>query len=70
MAWLFHAECYQLVEYYGITGGSLGLDEVDRERSKRTTHIYKAHKQRHKSSEGYVNGQCIVLFCCYWLATK
>jgi len=72
LSWMFHhakiswdylliASVRSLLKYYGITGGSLVLDEVDRERSKRTTHIYKAHKQRHKSSGGYVNGQCIVL---------
>ena len=71
LSWMFHhakiswdylliASVRSLLKYYGITGGSLVLDEVDRERSKRTTHIYKAHKQRHKSSGGYVNGQCLV----------
>jgi hypothetical protein len=37
------------------------LDEADSARSKRTTRIYNVHKQKHKPSGGYVNGQCIVL---------
>ena len=72
LSWMFHhakiawdylliASVRSILTYYGITSGSLVLDEGDRERSKRTTHIYKAHKQKHKPSGGYVNGQCIVL---------
>jgi hypothetical protein len=72
LSWMFHhakiawdylliASVRCILVRYGITGGSLVLDEVDRERSKRTTCIYKAHKQKHKPSGGYVNGQCIVL---------
>jgi hypothetical protein len=72
LSWMFHhakiawdylliASVRCILACYGITGGSLVLDEVDRERSKRTTCIYKAHKQKHKPSGGYVNGQCIVL---------
>ena len=30
-------------------------------RSKRTQRIYGVHKQKHKSSGGYVNGQTVVL---------
>ena len=46
---------------HGITEGELVLDESDRSRSKRTKRIHKAHKQKHKASGGYVNGQTVVL---------
>lgn len=50
-----------ILKKYGITSGVLVLDESDRARSKNTTRIHKAHKQKHKASGGYVNGQTIVL---------
>ena len=48
---------------YGITSGVLVLDESDRARSKNTKriHKHKVHKQHHKASGGYVNGQTVVL---------
>nr|WP_249060512.1 transposase [Desulfobacter hydrogenophilus] len=46
---------------FGITGGVLVFDESDRARSKTTKRIYKTHKQKHKASGGYVNGQTVVL---------
>lgn len=46
---------------HGITEGVLVLDESDRARSKRTKRIHKVHKQKHKASGGYVNGQTVVL---------
>jgi len=46
---------------HGITEGVLVLDESDRARSKRTKRIHKVHKQKHKVSGGYVNGQTVVL---------
>ena len=49
------------LENYGITSGVLVLDESDRARSKNTKRIHKAHKQKHKASGGYVNGQTVVL---------
>lgn len=50
-----------ILKRYGITGGVLVLDESDRGRSKNTKRIHKAHKQKHKASGGYVNGQTVVL---------
>ena len=50
-----------ILKNYGITSGVLVLDESDRARSKNTKRIHKAHKQKHKASGGYVNGQTVVL---------
>ncbi len=50
-----------ILKRHGITEGTLVLDESDRARSKRTTRIHKVHKQKHKASGGYVNGQTVVL---------
>jgi hypothetical protein len=49
------------LERHGVVEGVLVLDESDRARSKRTKRIHKAHKQKHKASGGYVNGQTVVL---------
>jgi len=63
VAWdyLLLASVTLVLERYGITNGVLVLDESDRARSKRTKRIHKAHKQKHKASGGYVNGQTVVL---------
>ncbi|MFI3179472.1 MAG: transposase, partial [Methylococcaceae bacterium] len=50
-----------ILKRHGITEGVLVLDESDRVRSKRTKRIYGVHKQKHKLSGGYVNGQTVVL---------
>ena len=50
-----------ILKRHGITEGALVLDESDRARSKRTTRLHKVHKQKHKASGGYVNGQTVVL---------
>ena len=50
-----------VLEQHGITEGVLVIDESDRARSKRTKRLYKVHKQKHKLSGGYVNGQTVVL---------
>jgi hypothetical protein len=50
-----------ILKHYDIKDGELVFDESDRERSKRTKRIHKAHKQKHKASGGYVNGQTVVL---------
>ncbi|UOA07008.1 transposase [Methylobacter sp. S3L5C] len=54
-------ECALVLKRHGITEGVLVLDESDRARSKRTKRIYGVHKQKHKVSGGYVNGQTVVL---------
>nr|WP_218780268.1 transposase [Crenothrix polyspora] len=63
IAWdyLLMASVTMVLEQHGITEGVLVLDESDRARSKRTKRLYKVHKQKHKLSGGYVNGQTVVL---------
>jgi hypothetical protein len=63
IAWdyLLLASVTLVLEQHGITEGVLVLDESDRVRSKRTKRLYKVHKQKHKLSGGYVNGQTVVL---------
>ena len=63
VAWhyLLLASVTLVLDRHGITEGVLVLDESDRSRSKRTQRIHKAHKQKHKASGGYVNGQTVVL---------
>jgi DDE superfamily endonuclease len=63
VAWthLLLASVTLVLERHGITEGVLVLDESDRARSKRTKRIHKVHKQKHKASGGYVNGQTVVL---------
>ena len=63
VAWdyLLLASVTLVLKRHGITEGVLVLDESDRARSKRTKRIYGAHKQKHKVSGGYVNGQTVVL---------
>ena len=63
IAWdyLLVASVTMVLEQHGITEGVLVIDESDRARSKRTKRLYKVHKQKHKLSGGYVNGQTVVL---------
>jgi hypothetical protein len=63
IAWdyLLMASVTLVLEQHGITEGVLVLDESDRARSKRTSRLHKVHKQKHKLSGGYVNGQTVVL---------
>ena len=50
-----------ILDRYHIKDGVIVIDESDRMRSKRTTRIHKVHKQKHKVSGGYVEGQTVVL---------
>ena len=59
--YLLIASVMLILTKYGIISGVLVLDESDRARSKNTKRIYKTHKQKHKASGGYVNGQTVVL---------
>ena len=59
--YLLLASVTLVLERHGITDGVLVLDESDRARTKRTKRIYGVHKQKHKASGGYVNGQTVVL---------
>ena len=63
VAWdyLLLASVTLVLKRHGITEGVLVVDESDRARSKQTKRIYGAHKQKHKVSGGYVNGQTVVL---------
>lgn len=63
IAWsyLLFASVKLILKRHGITEGTLDVDESDRARSKRTKRLHKAHKQKHKASGGYVNGQTVVL---------
>ena len=57
---LFESSIRVILTKYGITKGTLELDETDRERSKNATKLFKLGKQKDKKSGGYFNGQCIV----------
>ena len=46
---------------YGVTQGSLVIDDADKKRCKVTTRIFKAHQLKDKVSGGYIHGQSIVL---------
>ena len=50
-----------MLQKYGLTQGSLVVDDSDKQRCKVTTRIFKAHKLKDKTSGGYINGQSIVL---------
>ena len=54
---LLIASTFALFKEYGITAGTLVLDDTDNKRSKRTKKISKAHKIKDKASGGFVNGQ-------------
>ncbi len=49
-----------LLQRYGITEGSLGLDDSDKRRSKVTTQIAYVHKLKDKVSGGFIQGQCLI----------
>jgi SRSO17 transposase len=49
-----------VLKHYGITAGTLVLDETDKRRAKITTKITGAHKVKDKKSGGYFNGQELV----------
>jgi hypothetical protein len=49
-----------IFETYGITEGIAVVDELDRQRSKRTKRLYKRHKMKDKKTGGFFMGQCLV----------
>ena len=63
IAWhlLLRISVVVIIETYGLTGGNLLLDDTGRNRPKRTTKIGKARKMKDKKSNGYVNGQELVI---------
>jgi len=54
---LLQASVKHIISAYGIKYGVLVIDDTDKERSKNTTEIAKAHKIRDKKTGGYFNGQ-------------
>ncbi len=58
---MLQASVVLILKHYGIQEGVIAIDESDRARSKRTKRIHHVHKQKHKASGGYVNGQTVVL---------
>jgi len=58
---MLQASVVLILKRYGIQEGVMAIDESDRARSKRTKRIHYVHKQKHKASGGYVNGQTVVL---------
>ena len=63
VAWnfLFQMSVRVILEEYGITYGTLVLDDSDKRRSKKTTRIAGVHKLKDKASGGFIMGQNIVL---------
>ena len=52
-ALLLQMSVHVMLAKYGITQGSLVLDDSDKKRSKVTTRIFNAHKLKDKTSGGY-----------------
>jgi DDE superfamily endonuclease len=50
-----------MLQKYGLTQGSLVVDDSDKQRCKVTTRILKAHTLKDKTSGGDMNGQSLVL---------
>ena len=50
-----------ILNKYGIEGGSLELDDTERERSKNAKKLHGLGKQKDKKSGGYFNGQSILM---------
>lgn len=57
---LLQASIKNIIKDYGITQGTIALDDSDKKRSKRTTCIKGAHKVKDKATGGYFNGQELV----------
>jgi hypothetical protein len=59
MPWelLIHASTKVLIKHYGITSGTLTIDDSDKVRSRNTTKIAHVHKVKDKSTGGYGQGQ-------------
>lgn len=57
---LLKASTLHIIKTYNIKEGILAIDDTDKERSKNTTQIAKAHKIRDKKRGGYFNGQNLV----------
>lgn len=58
--YLLTASVIFILGRYGITGGSLVIDDTDNKRSNNTKKIAHVHKLKDKATGGFVKGQCIV----------
>ena len=57
---LFKESVLVILNKYGITEGTLELDDTDRARSKNAKKLHNLGKQKDKKSGGFFNGQSIV----------
>jgi hypothetical protein len=57
---LLVASVQVLLRHYGLTGGSLVIDDTDNKRSKAATTLAHLYKLRDKDSGGYIWGQSLV----------
>ena len=57
---ILQASTLAILKKYSLEKGVLIFDDTDKERSKRTKRIYRAHKVFDKGTGGYFNGQSIV----------
>lgn len=62
IAWhhMLQASIRNILSHYGITEGTLAIDDSSKQRSKKTTRIDGSHKIRDKPTGGYINGQELV----------
>ena len=60
-AFLLQMSVRVMLGKYGITHGSLVIDDSNKKRCKVTKRIFNAHKLKDKVGGGYINGQSIVL---------
>lgn len=60
-SWLLQTSVTVVLQRYGISQGVLILDDVTNPRAKVTERIGYAHKIKHPSSGGFVNGQSLVM---------
>ena len=57
---LFQISVSVILKRYGITEGTISIDDTDKKRSKSTKKIYHVHKIKDKPSGGYIMGQSLV----------
>lgn len=59
MPWeyLIHASTKALIQHYGVSSGTLSIDDSDNIRSRNTSKIAHVHKVKDKSTGGYGQGQ-------------
>lgn len=57
---MLRASVYNILSRYGITSGTIVLDDSSKKRSKNTTRIEGAHKVKDKATGGYFNGQELI----------